>query len=115
MITNRLKTYTIHTIDNNEELDFLDSKLSSYVPQSVGEFRIPQSLDGRIDLIANFIYGDVNLWWLIARVNNMIDVVEECASGKVIYVAELTDYYDYYKKNVSPYHTTNLKSPLSVL
>ena len=115
MITDRLQTYQTSLVDVDVENDLLDSPLLRYKPSAYTTFRIPQALSGRIDLISYYHYNDVNLWWLIARVNLMINVQDDTASGNVIIIPDVMEYYAFYKKNVSPSEDSGLKSPLRSL
>lgn len=42
------------------------------------------SLAGRADLIAEKIYGDSSLEWIVLQFNNIVDTIEELAVGKTI-------------------------------
>ncbi len=45
---------------------------------------VRQAWQHRLDLIANDVYGDVNLWWIIADANAIIDPMTELAAGTKI-------------------------------
>lgn len=47
-------------------------------PASDGDitYRVLQKDPGRLDLLAESFYGNPNLWWVIAHVNNIIDQFE---------------------------------------
>lgn len=59
------------------------------------QYVIEQQYDRRPDKIANFLYGDPDLWWVIAVRNNWEHPQFECVTGKKIilpstrYVEEL--------------------------
>lgn len=54
-------------------IEFFDTPDFPKFPESSNDqiITIDQTYLGRLDLIANDFYGDVNLWWVIALVNNL--------------------------------------------
>ena len=42
---------------------------------------VTQTMSGRLDKIANQLYGSSDLWWIIADSNNMLDPFVETVTG----------------------------------
>ena len=51
-------------------IKFLESDIQSY-------YNVQENESGRLDLIANRIYGNTRLWWAIAIANNIEDTLTE--------------------------------------
>jgi len=49
-------------------------------------YNVPPGGTHRLDLISNEHYGTPHLWWVIARVNNLIDPLVGVVSGAIIRV-----------------------------
>ena len=49
-------------------------------------FRVPQSAEGRLDLISQKYYGTPELWWVVALVNNIRDPLVGAEVGQTIRV-----------------------------
>lgn len=47
-------------------------------------YTVPKSAVGRMDLISNRFYQVVDLWWVIARVNHIVDSLTEPAFGDIV-------------------------------
>ena len=65
----------------NERLEFwerrpiaLNNEDSTYI--------LEQFYEGRPDLLANAIYGDTRLWWVICQANNILDIQKEFTAGR---------------------------------
>ena len=56
------KTYSI---DSN------GTTVYSFIPQTDNDIHIITQEGDRLDLLAHQFYGDVNLWWYIAKANNL--------------------------------------------
>ena len=42
---------------------------------------VKQAFEGRLDLVAYDVYQDVNLWWVIADLNKIVDPMTELRAG----------------------------------
>lgn len=49
-------------------------------------YNVPPGGAYRLDLVSNEQYGTPHLWWVIARVNNLIDPLVGVTSGAIIRV-----------------------------
>ena len=48
-----------------------DSTVYSSIPESDNDIWVITQKGDRLDLLAHRFYGDVNLWWYIAKANNL--------------------------------------------
>lgn len=53
-------------------------------------YTVDQSEEGRIDLIANKVYGNTRLWWAIAIANLIEDLLDNPKAGDVLKIPSLT-------------------------
>ena len=56
---------TMYNVNSNS------STIYSSIPKSDGDIYIISQDGDRLDHLANQFYGDVNLWWYLAKANNM--------------------------------------------
>lgn len=49
---------------------------------SYSYWKIPSSMEYRPDLIANFHYGDPNLWWIITTANKIFHPLKELTTDR---------------------------------
>ena len=49
----------------------LSSTIYNSVPETDGDLYVMTQEGDRLDLLAQQFYGDVNLWWYIAKANNL--------------------------------------------
>jgi hypothetical protein len=99
-VTRRFDLYKPIIVDNNKELDYLDTKI--YESKTISGFRyytVVQSTEHRLDLISYIHYNTVDLWWLIAQYNNILDPLTEVVMGKVLQIPALPEYYKFYNSN----------------
>jgi len=47
-------------------------------------FTVTQASESRFDLISDAFYGTPHLWWVIARVNNILDPLLGVAAGTTL-------------------------------
>ena len=115
MLTDRLSAYKTVIVDTNKEVDYLDSKLASYTFDDFEYWRVPQYCVGRMDLVSHIHYGTVDLWWLIAKANNIVDPLSELESGMELKIPNVMAYYDFYSKNVDIDTTEDLPNSVGQL
>lgn len=99
MLNDRKDLYKKLLVDDNKEIDYLDTKLHTVEFDSYVLYTIPQFAENRIDMISYIHYGTVQLWWLIAQYNDMIDPSAEIVMGKVIRIPNVTEFYGFYNEN----------------
>lgn len=101
-INNRLSLYKKEIVDSNREFDYINSTEIDLGAFEVQEFQyiVTQAVVNRIDLISREVYGTVNLWWLIALRNDLINVMEDMQVGQTLYIPSISEYYKFYNKTV---------------
>jgi len=78
-------------------------------PLPLSQFEIPESDDdifhevtirdeNRLDLISWTYYGNVDLWWIIAVVNNIFDPINELNPGDVLRIPSLVSVLESLRK-----------------
>ena len=70
--------------DAKTEFGLWDSFAPFRTTTDVSLFQINDADSTRLDLLAYRFYGDVNLWWVIAEANNLINVFDELSYGMFI-------------------------------
>jgi hypothetical protein len=99
-VTRRFDLYKTALITDNKELDYLDTKI--YEAKDINGYAyytVTQSTESRLDLISFIHYNTVDLWWLIAQYNDILDPFEEIVMGRVLLIPALPDYYKFYNEN----------------
>ena len=100
MTTERKDLYKSRLIDNNKELDYLDSNIPNMNINKFTLYTIPQYAEGRLDLISFVHYKTVNLWWLIAQYNGLTDTTDdEVYTGRILRIPSVSEYYKFYNTN----------------
>lgn len=99
-LENRLTLYNTHTINGNQELDYLDSAFAGKTFLELTRHTVSQEDIGRLDLVSFYFYNTPALWWLIAQQNNMIDINNEMYVGMTLSIPDINDYYDFYNVNI---------------
>ena len=52
----------------------LKTTIYSSIPETDSDIFVITQLGDRLDLLAHQFYGDVGLWWYIAKANNLMDL-----------------------------------------
>lgn len=65
------------------ELDDMELNSAQYLVQ--------QKDIGRLDIIAYEYYGNVRLWWIIAAINNLVNVFRDMYEGQVLIIPDRTE------------------------
>lgn len=99
MLTDKKDLYNKLLVDNNKEIDYLDTRITEFEYDSYITYIVPQFAIGRIDLISYIHYETVDLWWLIAQVNDIVDPITELYMGRVLRIPAIGDYYGFYNAN----------------
>ena len=100
MTTERKDLYRTQLIDDNKELDYLDSEIPNLKIDKYTLYTIPQFTEGRLDLISFIHYNTVNLWWLIAQYNELTDTTDaEVYTGRILKIPSVSEYYKFYNTN----------------
>lgn len=99
MKTDRKIFYKSVVESNNKEKDYLDTKFTSMNFERYTQFTVPQYCEHKLYLVSFIHYGTVDLWWLIAEINDMIDPIGETVMGKILKIPDISDFYDFYNVN----------------
>jgi hypothetical protein len=54
-------------------------------------YTVPPEFEHRPDLIAHRFYADVDLWWVICSVNNILLPLRDLAAGMTLVIPEKTN------------------------
>jgi len=67
------KTKTIRGKSNPGSYNVISHRTTTYssIPKSDGDIYVITQMGDRLDLLAHQFYGDVGLWWYIAKANNL--------------------------------------------
>jgi hypothetical protein len=77
-------TTPVYEVDGNVVFGLMKDVI---VPDPSDElFVVPQAAVNRLDLVSNEFYGTPQLWWVIARVNNVLDPLVGLPQGTTIRV-----------------------------
>lgn len=98
-IKTRKYMYQIETVDNNEELDYLDTPLDKLDLSTLQTVMISGPFVNRPDLISLKMYGNYHMGWLIALHNDFLDPVFDFYLGREIDIPDLDEYYRFYNAN----------------
>ena len=95
----RARFYDVALVDGTQQLDLLSFSwvgFKSYIKnRSVINHTLSAYEVGRLDLIAYKYYGDVQLWWIIAQANSIIDPIDGMSAGDILVIPSLRDVEDY--------------------
>lgn len=101
-LKNRTLLFTENVVDDNLEFDIIDRVSIDYnaFPSLETTIVVKQHHINRIDMLSYDAYGSPYYWWLLADRNNIIDVGIELYIGQILQVPSLSDYFNFYNKNV---------------
>ena len=79
-------------IKYNEDKGIYSQNTTIYnsIPEQDSDIYVITQIGDRLDLLANQFYGDVGLWWYIAKANGLKDLRVE--AGKSLRIPGTTDY-----------------------
>lgn len=98
-IQQRLSFYSKVEIDQDLEVDLLDTQLPFYKVKQEKIYVVKGHNVGKPSLISYDIFGTTELGWLIMHVNDIMDPYEELYLGKELIVPQLKEYYNFYSNN----------------
>lgn len=98
MLTDRKSLYGSVLVDGNKEKDYLDTSVIDWKPSRYTEFLVPQYCESRLDIISFIHYSVVDLWWLIAMANDIIDPHTEVKTGMILKIPSVQEYYSLYNR-----------------
>lgn len=98
-IQTRKYMYAVKRINDNFELDYLDTPFSDMELPTDKTIRISAAMQYRPDLVSLKAYGNYNMGWLIALHNGFLDPVYDFEIGTEVDIPNLDEYYRYYNAN----------------
>ena len=97
----RARYFNIVSLDGRDQLDLLSFEWLRFnkflVDRNLETYVVSSDRDGRLDLISNDFYGTVDLWWIIAIANSILDVMSEIVVGKRLSIPSLSDVEEFYQ------------------
>tara|TARA_B100000424_G_C22504690_1_gene291650 strand:+ start:212 stop:481 length:270 start_codon:yes stop_codon:yes gene_type:complete len=70
-----MSRYRNTRIERKKNKSYYKTTIFDKVPKSDNDIYVITQYGDRLDLLANQFYGDVGLWWYIARANNLNSVL----------------------------------------
>ena len=69
----KLKVSTVIRGSSNIPFNITSNNTTIYnsIPKEDGDVYVITTIGDRLDNLANQFYGDINLWWYIAKANNL--------------------------------------------
>ena len=64
-------TKLVHRVRNNNKVISRTTMIYSSIPESDDDMYVITQYGDRLDLLANQFYGDLTLWWYIAKANGL--------------------------------------------
>jgi hypothetical protein len=97
---NRNNFYSYNDVDGLNEPDLMNNKFKDF--KFIRQFSTYTTTIGDIqrpDLISYNVYGRVNYWWIIMKVNSIEDIWNDITSGMVLQIPNIRDIEDYVLKS----------------
>lgn len=95
----RTKLFAKVTIDDIEELDFLDNNLTTMdMTRTITYYRVDDVDKQAPDNIAYKSYKNERLWWVVCLVNNLYNCSVDIVVGNLLKIPNILDVYDFYRK-----------------
>ena len=95
---NRTRFFGKVTVDDIDQLDFLDHNLSNFVPVNDPSFYIVRKVDRkRPDLISYRSYNTVYYWWLICLHNSIDNPFTDILVGATLEIPSVMDVFNFSK------------------
>lgn len=87
----KVKSKVVNGIVQPPNLDFLKAKYVKMLDADIKytEFLVTDAVEGRLDIIANTVYGRNELWWVIGMFNAITNPMYEVVTGKKLKIPSL--------------------------
>ena len=96
---NRTKFYNTSTVNDINEVDFLNNTLSSFkINHTSSYYRVTGHDLQQPDLISKKLYDTERYWWIICLVNEIKNPYVDITEGLILEVPSVLDIYDFYQK-----------------
>lgn len=104
--TNRNALLSTVLVDGNLEYDYLSG--TPYVFQNIPtgdreySVRVSENILFRLDYLASVVYGDSELWWIIATRNDILNPAVDMYIGQLLIIPNIYKYYEFYGESIKP-------------
>lgn len=89
--------YEQNEIDGIVENDLIKNYFELFkIKRPAKFFKLHRTYIQRPDLLSLKLYGNMNYWWIIAKLNNIDDWWNDIEIGKVIQYPDVQDIQDFY-------------------
>ena len=75
--------------DNTKGIPYYLSVLPSEIPTEVVPFYYTTRQGDRLDTLANTFYKNPNMWWVIAKANNLVNGSIAVDAGKKLFIPNI--------------------------
>mgnify|MGYP000926191847 CR=1 FL=1 len=99
MDDNRRVYYKTVLVNNNKELDLLDTEISNLSSRDYTTHIVRQGEENRLYMISLKYYSTTKLWWYIAKLNNIIDPFGELPVGTKIKIPNIDPLFIFHNSN----------------
>lgn len=99
MIEQRRFLYAKVSVDGDQELDYLRTKIPEMNLSLRSTFRVTQQYVGRIDLVSYKFYNSFDFGWLILEFNDIMDPYDDIQLGTVLQIPNIEDYFSFFNRN----------------
>ena len=97
---NRYKRTNFYTVENVDGVLINDLVMNNFdlfeIKRPVTYFTLSRGYIQRPDLLSLKLYGDMQYWWILLKVNTIDDPWNDMTPEKVIVVPSLLDIEDFY-------------------
>lgn len=98
MIEERRFLYRRANVNNNTELDYIDTPITTMDISYTQEWRITGQYENRPDLISFKFYRSYDFAWLICDYNDILDPYDELEVGRKIKIPSLEEFYSFFNR-----------------
>lgn len=94
---NRTNFYEKNVVDGILEYDLINTWWSLFKIKTTPQyFTVAYGTIGKLDLVSYRYYNTTDLWWIIAKINNIEDVWNDYKIGDVLTIPDINDIQDWY-------------------
>lgn len=96
--SDRTKLMDTALISNIREKDPLSSKFNErFAPTTYTVHKVTIDEESHPELVSYREYGTVDYWWLILKINGVIDA-DSLQSGEILIIPDLTEYVRFFRR-----------------
>lgn len=80
------------------EYDLSTSYFHLFNPKKgIRDYQVERNEQNRPDILSFKIYNSIDYWWIILKLNDIVDPFEEIKEGTILKIPYLSDIQDYHK------------------